>query len=1004
MAESSLKFRRAVLLAGTSLLFGATSTTAFAQAAPTAEQDAKTAAEQAAAAQKAADEANARAAAAQQDQDVAPTPGDAEAPPSSNGEIVVTGIRRSIQTSLDTKRRNQGIVEAVSAEDIGKLPDISIAESIARLPGLAAQRVGGRAQSISIRGLAPDFTTTLLNGRQQASSGDNRAVEFDQYPSELLASVVIYKTPDANIAGFGLSGTADLRTVRPLDFKERTVALNVRGEVNTGKQLNADVGNWGGRASVSYIDKITPELGVAFGIAYLNSPSQTRHTSVYNYEQFCPGGEDWCTFLRDQISPDSADLAFFPTGQEIFARSKTNKRLAGIGIIEWEPSDRVHTILDLYYSRFKQRETMRGAQWFDNLWVDNTNYTNVETTDHDGALVGVRGTATNIAPQLRNDYNKRDDRLFSVGLNNEFAINDQLKFIADLSYSRNKRVESVTETYSGFGCDPNNVTPGPECVTAAVQNDNRVFDTISWDVSGNINGDGFPQYTEGLDYGDVTQVSLGDRAPWGGWGHDGLTKEPHVKEQVYSADGGLRYEPIGSALEALDFGINYTGRKKDKFVDEWDLNLKNGRMQVLVDNDLLVAPTSMGFAGFGDVIAVDLPGGALDRYYDRSPTVDSNHFDKAWKITEDVITIKARGQFAFGELHGNIGIQAVHQKQESSGDRINFTVDPPVISPVTEGASYWDILPSLNAYYDFGGGHRLRFAASKVMARPRMDEMRSNLTPSFNNNPCSGQTCVPGQTVEVWSASGGNAELKPWRAKALDLSYEWYLGAASYVAVAAFYKKLDTYIYNRVFPFDFSDFPNPGLDPSTPPGVIISPIGTVSMPANGNGGNVKGIEVSGALELGRLTKFLEGFGVIGSYSKTKSNLNPTDNSGEEIRIPGLSGTVYNLTGYFEKYGFQARVSYRYRSAFKGEVVQLFTNRGFTEILADKQVDAQLGYTFPEGSAYQDLGFLLQVYNLTDSPYRTRIGLDNGGPISGTTFIEQYEKYGRQVLFGVNYKF
>jgi iron complex outermembrane receptor protein len=742
LAESSLKFRRAILMAGTSLLLGATSTTVFAQdASSTADQNAKTAAEQAAAAQTAADAAAQQAATAAQDQDTAPTPGDANTgvQQQDNGEIVVTGIRAGIRGAVNIKRSEQGIVEAVTAEDIGKLPDISIAESIARLPGLAAQRVGGRAQSISIRGLSPDFTTTLLNGRQQASSGDNRAVEFDQYPSELLASVVIYKTPDANIAGFGLSGTADLRTVRPLDFKDRAIAVNVRGEVNTGKQLNADVGKWGGRASASYIDKITPELGIALGVAYLSSPSQTRHTSIYNYEQFCPGGEDWCTFLRDQISPDSADLAFFPTGQEIFARSKTNKRLAGIGIIEWEPSDRVHTIVDLYYSRFKQRETMRGAQWFDNLWVDNTNYTNVETADHEGALVGIRGTATNIAPQLRNDYNKRDDWLFSAGLNNKFKINDQLSFITDLSYSRNKRVESVTETYAGFGCDPLDVNPNPgECVTAAVQNDNRVFDTISWDVSDNIDGNGFPQYVEGLDYGDVTQVSLGDRAPWGGWGHDGLTKEPHVKEQVYAADGGLRYEPLNSALEAIDVGVNYTGRKKQKFVDEWDLFLKNDRLQVLVDNDLLLAPTSLGFAGFGDVIAVDLPGGALDRYYDRSATVDSNHFDKAWKITEDVITLKARGQFAFGGLHGNVGIQAVHQKQQSSGDRINFTVDPPVISPVTEGASYWDILPSLNAYYDFGGGHRLRFAAAKVMARPRMDEMRANLTPSFNNNPCSG--------------------------------------------------------------------------------------------------------------------------------------------------------------------------------------------------------------------------------------------------------------------------
>ena len=117
-------------------------------------------------------------------------PSGADTAPTEVEEIVVTGLRRGLADSISIKRRETSIVEAVSAEDIGKLPDVSIAESIARLPGLAAQRVNGRAQVISIRGLAPDFTTTLLNGRQQASSGDNRAVEFDQYPSELLSGVL----------------------------------------------------------------------------------------------------------------------------------------------------------------------------------------------------------------------------------------------------------------------------------------------------------------------------------------------------------------------------------------------------------------------------------------------------------------------------------------------------------------------------------------------------------------------------------------------------------------------------------------------------------------------------------------------------------------------------------------------------------------------------------------------------------------------------------------------
>ncbi|WP_198527022.1 TonB-dependent receptor [Sphingomonas sp. Ant20] len=671
----------------------------------------------------------------------------------SGDEIVVTGIRRGIADSISLKRNNTSIVEAVSAEDIGKLPDVSIAESIARLPGLAAQRVAGRAQVISIRGLAPDFTTTLLNGRQQASSGDNRAVEFDQYPSELLSSVVIFKTPDAQIAGMGLSGTADLRTVRPLEFGKRAIALNLRGEKTEGGKLNKDLRNYGYRASVSYIDQFADgKLGIALGYARLDSPSGNRHYKAYGYEAF--GDQtDAAGNPINVVQPNAADGALLLNGQEVFVTSRSNQRDAFIGILEWRPSDKVHSTLDTYYSRFSQKELTRGAQWFSNPFADGLTFTNVGTEDRGGSAVANSGTQVRAVPIIRNDNNTRHDELFSAGLNNEFTLDDRTQFFADLSYSMNKRREQILETYAGYGLGTGGVTPATPDV-------GRTYDNIGFTTP----TDGFPSYDEGLNYADSSRVSLGDRAPWGGWGHDGAIRFPKVQEKVYALDLRLHHDVEGF-FSGFDAGVNWTHRDKGKTVDDNDLFLKNGRQQVLVDPQYLTASPDLGFAGFGSVLSYNAAA-LLGQYYDITPIRDANYYDKNWTIVEDVITWHAKADIDWGRLRGNIGVQVVNQTQRSQGVVINGLEpgQPIVPQSIRDGADYTDVLPSLNLIYDLGGGHRLRFAASKTMARPRMDDLRANVSPGFNSLVCSGQTCSPGTIVNPWSASGGNAKLKPWRA------------------------------------------------------------------------------------------------------------------------------------------------------------------------------------------------------------------------------------------------
>jgi iron complex outermembrane receptor protein len=886
------------------------------------------------------------------------------------GAIVITGVRRAIQDSIQIKRRETSMVEAVSAEEIGKLPDNSIAESIARLPGLAAQRVAGRAQIISVRGFSPDFTTVLLNGRQQASSGYNRAVEFDQYPSELLGSVVVYKTPDADIAGQGLAGTVDLRTIRPLEYGKRAIALNLRGELDQGGGRNHDFSKYGWRGSASWIGQNEDgTLGWLLGYAHLDAPGHIDHTKNWFYDNYAG------------LLPDGSP--YFLSGQEAIATNSRDIRDGVMGTLEWKPSDFVHSVLDLYYSRFKQHTVNRGAEWFSDAWVDGTTYSNFNTETVGGTTFATSGHVDNVVPILMYQDNKRTDHLFSAGLNNDFRIADRTHLYADLSYSSNTRDESYLEAYGGYGVGPFQT---------------RTFDSYNFQIP----DAGFPQFTGfGLNYADANQVSLGDRAPWGGWGHDGLLKTPHIKETLGSGDLTLKQDIGGEVISSVELGLDFTHRHKTKTVGELDLFLKNDRMETLVDPQFLTDPISLSFAGMGPVLGVDIAS-ALPTYYDEVQLQDANHFDKSWGIKEDIATLKAKANIDFQGLHGNIGLQVVRQHQDSQGLRINTAVSPIQLIPVDEATTYTDVLPSLNLYYDLDPRSRIRFAAAKVMMRPRMDDMRANLVPGFNGSVCVNALppCAPGTVVHPWSASGGNPDLKPWRATEFDAAYEWYGGRATYFSVNAFYFFLDNWIYNQLSTADFSGItPPPDQLAVIPPGVVVSPIGSVDMPANGTGGWIGGVELSGAIEFGRIAHFLDGFGAEGSVSRSKYYLPPqallqyTNGA-----LPGFSKWTYNLTGYYEKNGFQARASYRYRDKFQGEVVALFTNLGYTYILADKQMDAQVGYTFQPGSRLNGLGILLQVNNLLNSPYSTSY------TVNGVERQEIYEKYGRQYFLGLSYHF
>jgi len=857
--------------------------------------------------------------------------------------VVVSGIRRGIEDAISVKKDSSSIVEAISAEDIGKLPDVSIAESISRLPGLAAQRVAGRAQVISIRGLSPDFSTTLLNGREQVSTGDNRSVEFDQYPSELISGVTVYKTPDAGLVGQGLSGTIDMQTVRPLSFGGRAVALNARGEKNSLGRI-ADAKATGNRFSASYIDQFANRtIGIALGYAHLETPILDNETGLY---------EPW----KRDARPGLPAGTFASDGIKAVARSGKNERDGLMGVLQYRPNKQWTSIVDVYASRFKSEETANQIEV--NLGDYNGGYTPgllyTNPVIGNGTIAG--GTATGVYPLVRGMYGKRKDDIRAAGWSNELKM-DGWSLFADLNYSKAKRAEISLE---------NNT-----------QISNAAGDPFLDAVKLGYGNGAFSQLSFGRDYSNPANLYVRNTIYGSGYG-----KTPRVEDELKGFKLSAKFDATGmleKAFSSFDIGVNYSDRSKDKSQPEGNINLKGAA--TTISSDLMYPSADLGFAGAGFIPTWNVPA-VVAKYMVFAPTDDQGYLiAKSWSVSEKILTsyAKANIEAELGEnvsLRGNIGVQ-VQRTDQSSASRY-FDNTSGTIKPVDDGKKYTDVLPSMNLAFGFDHQQTLRLAAAKQLARPRVDQLRSALDFNVGTNDFKP------------SGSGGNARLDPWRANAFDVSYEKYFDKKAYFAVAGFYKKLKTYIFTQTKDYDFSQF-----TPGTP---AITNIGNYSAPYNGQGGTLKGAELSGSLPLNMLTPALDGFGVSASTTYTDSKISiedPSGSIGQHIPLPGLSKRVSNLTAYYEKNGFESRISQRRRSDFVGEIGNFANDRALRYVVGENVIDLQVGYTFNSGTL-KGLGLVAQVNNLRNAAYETYNG-DRSQQL-------EYQKYGRTVLVGANYKF
>ncbi|HET8554606.1 MAG TPA: TonB-dependent receptor [Rhodanobacteraceae bacterium] len=909
------------------------------------------------------------------------------------GAVEVTGFASSVQNSIEIKRDSNSIVEAVSAEQIGKLPGTSIADSLGRLPGLATQSVNGRPQVLTIHGLGPDFSTALVNGGQQVSTSNNRDVQLDQYPSSWFGSVVVHMTPSANLIGQGLSGTVDMHTIRPLDAGKPLAVVNAHYIWNGTSQLSKGPGmrDHGYHVNGVWVHQFADNtFGVTLGVDLDSNPAQIEHQGPWGY-------------------PTDANGDLVVGGSKNYGISDLMNRNGVLMTLQWRPSDFYTGTIDITSDNFKEKQQAKGMEF--PLWWGNGAVAPAPTLIPGNVVNGFvqSGTYQNINAVVRNDYNSTSARVYNFNWDNQFHFNANWSADLDANYSRATRHDVNLESYSGTGYYYAAGGHGPgDTIDFQELNNGLLYVNTAQD------------YTQGL--------MLTDPEGWGS-GNDvvqaGFINAPRTVDYLANVRLSITRSFVSGPISSLEFGIDRGTRNKTYNIEQNFLTLGGGFISG--GNAVETAPINsnttcdpLAWMGVGPQVCYnpfDLirSGGLVE-----VPTfMSSLPLPPNWKVRERDLTsyLQANLDTYFGNvtLRGNFGVQVAHTSQSSAGERVvpgsSLTGGKTALVPVKGGTSYTRYLPSLNLVFGFTPNDDLRVSAARTMMRPRMDQMNASL--SVGGDVTHLSSTDPNQAF--FSASGGNAKLLPTMANNYNVSYEHYFSGSSsyqcnsadsktselcrgagggYIAVSAYFLKLKDYIDpNAAYLYDFSAFVPAYLTPAQQ-AQLGTTMGIVSGPNNDGHGYVKGAQVTLNLPMGLFTSALNGFGVILSGDRTASSLVYGSNP-DPITVPGLSKWVANGTLYYQHGGFQARVSQTYRSSFLGRVSGISASRIEQGIKGGSDYSAQVSYTIGSGRL-EGLTFVLQGSNLSNKKFITY----QNDPRQ----VQTWESYGRRYEVGVSYKF
>ncbi len=655
--------------------------------------------------------------------------------------IEVRGIRDTLKKNLAGKRDAQNIVDTVNAEDLGKFPDKNVADSLQRVPGISVDRSWGEGKAIFVRGTDKNLNMTQLNGQAVSSAEwwinekQTRSFNYDVLPSEIVASLNVYKSPSADMDEGSIGGLVNVKTRKPLDFKDQfTAAAAVEGVYSklpgkTDPQLSGMV-NW------KSDDK-------TFGI--LLSVSNQKRTMRRDGLEFFDDGK---YNVVDQHGVSTPAYAAWGGGSAIFRQDR--ERTTTNMTMEFKPNHDTDIVLNAMNSDMKMDNNNQNYLWQAGGLAVNGNIAVVDpkfitTSDGTKALVGgILGPHNGVSfePIYRKSYIKTN--VLDLDTNYE---GDNFKLHGQVG---------TTDSTGGSSHD-------------------RHF----W-----MEGDTRTQIDMGPDHFGVKYLDINPLDPKTLTLKSGDDRIRKMEGKENYAQGDVTFELTGSAIKDVKVGLKYR-----------DNTLQNTRIQGSAGpgspgwQSLSLADLSTGASPMLSQ-AAGSPG-ALTQYawfddglvaskgipmFDQAMTYKPK-FSEDYKINEKITAVYAKADYALDKFRGDFGVRLIKTQQTSSGYLGNDSIG---YSPISVGNNYNDVLPSLNVVFDLQKDLIIRAAVSKAMARQTFDL----LSPAF---------IVDGTVLS--KATAGNPMLKPIHSNQAEVGAEWYFSDASLVSATAFVKQLDTFTF-----------------------------------------------------------------------------------------------------------------------------------------------------------------------------------------------------------------